>query len=129
MHHVAMRNAHRLRIYKHKICCCFETMQFFLQCSETRKASPQNTSAGDVSLTISAFLTNFVKYVTFLLKKCGCVPVADHFILLLAFDFSYLLSVSFQIVKQVSSFYRIEKVGYRSPYPKSLRPNIKSRRN
>ena len=39
----------------------FETMLLFLQCSETLKASPQDTSAGDVSFNNFGFLEEFFK--------------------------------------------------------------------
>ena len=69
---------------------------------------------------------NFFKYVDLLLKKRGCVPAADHSILFFAFDFSYHLSVSFQIAKQSAYLKQKEKVGYRCPSPKCLRLNILS---
>ena len=62
----------------------FETMLLFLQCSETLRASPQDTYACHVSLTTSALLMNFFKYVTLLLKKFGCVTASFSLHLILA---------------------------------------------
>ena len=96
-------------------------MQFSLQCSKTLRASPQDASACDVSLD-NFGLNEFFKYV----PSFGKVWMRPSCILLLAFDFSYFLSVSFQIVKQAASLKRKEKVGYRSLCPKTLRLNILS---
>ena len=73
----------------------FEKMLFFLQCSETVRASPQQTFACDVSLNNFGLLYEFFFNTELFLKKSRSVPAADQYILLFAFDFSYLLSVSF----------------------------------
>ena len=103
-----------------KYALVFETMQFFLQRCETRRASSLKTSACDVSFINIGLLYKFFKIWYPSLKKSGCVPTANRCISLFAFNHKLLfLRIVSQILKACAPSNK-KKVGYRRPRPKSL---------